>query len=203
MRTMRNYGLAALAFAVVTLMPVAPVRAADTVVVGTVGSPSANLWPLFIGIDKGFFTAEYIKVDLIYIPASANAIQQLAAGSLDMSFSTGLVDPIRAAEQGAALAIARFEIQAPPYALLAKPGIKSLKDLKGKVISVGGPKDITRLYVDRMLAPHGLKTGDVDYVYAGATVARAQALLTNAVDAAILLPPSNFQLQTKATTTWA
>jgi len=193
MRTMRSYGLAALGFA--ALMSVAPVHAADTVVVGTVGSPSANLWPLFIGIEKGFFTAENVKVDLIYIPASANAIQQLAAGSLDMSFSTGLVDPIRAAEQGAGLGIARFEIQAPPYALLAKATIKSLKDLKGKVISVGGPKDITRLYVDRMLAPHGLKTGDYDYVYAGATVARAQALLTNAVDAAILLPPSNFQLQ--------
>jgi len=195
MRTMRHYGLAALGFAIAALMSPAPVRAADTVVVGTVGSPSANLWPLFIGIEKGFFTAENIKVDLIYIPASANAIQQLAAGSLDMSFSTGLVDPIRAAEQGAALGIARFEIQAPPYALLAKASIKSLKELKGKVISVGGPKDITRLYVDRMLAPHGLKAGDVDYVYAGATVARAQALLTNAVDAAILLPPSNFQVQ--------
>ena len=112
-----------------------------------------------------------------------------------MSFSTGLVDPIRAAEQGAGLGIARFEIQAPPYALIAKSSIKSLKDLKGKVISVGGPKDITRLYVDRMLAPHGLKTGDYDYVYAGATTARAQALLSGAVDAAILLPPSNFQLQ--------
>ena len=63
------------------------------------------------------------------------------------------------------------------------------------MISVGGPKDITRLYVDRMLAPHGLKTGEYDYVYAGATTARAQALLSGAVDAAILLPPSNFQLQ--------
>ena len=52
----------------------------------------------------------------------------------------------------------RFEVQVPPYALLAKAGIKSLKDLKGKVISVGGPKDITRLYVDRMLAPQGLKS---------------------------------------------
>ena len=87
------------------LISVAPVRAADTVIIGTVGSPSANLWPLFIGIDKGFFTAENVKVDLIYIPASANAIQQLAAGSLDMSFSTGLVDPIRAAEQGAGLGL--------------------------------------------------------------------------------------------------
>src|SRR5204863_7570523 len=97
--------------------------------------------------------------------------------------------------QGAAIAIVRFEVQAPPYALIAKAGIKSLKDLKGKVISVGGPKDITRIYVDRMLAPHGLKPGEYDYVYAGATTARAQALLSGAVDAAIVLPPSNFQLQ--------
>ena len=196
MRNMGTFGrAAALGCAIAALISAAPVRAQDTVILGTVGSPSANLWPLFIGIDKGFFTAEKVKVDLIYIPASANAIQQLAAGSLDMTFSTGLVDPIRAAEQGAGLAIVRFEIQAPPYALIAKPAIKGLKELKGKVISVGGPKDITRLYVDRMLAPHGLKTGDYDYVYAGATTARAQALLGGAVDAAILLPPSNFQLQ--------
>jgi ABC-type nitrate/sulfonate/bicarbonate transport system substrate-binding protein len=46
-----------------------------------------------------------------------------------------------------------------------------------------------------MLAPQGLKTGDYDFVYAGATSARAQALLGGAVDAAILLPPSNFQVQ--------
>src|SRR5262245_56602423 len=160
MRIMKTLCRAALGLVAAILMSVAPVRAMDTVIIGTVGSPSAYLWPLFIGIDKGFFTAANVKVDLIYIPASANAIQQLAAGSLDMSFSTGLVDPMRAAEQGAALGIARFEIQAPPYAFIAKSSIKHIQDLKGKVISVGGPKDITRLYVDRMLSPSGLKTGE-------------------------------------------
>jgi ABC-type nitrate/sulfonate/bicarbonate transport system substrate-binding protein len=195
MRMMGAFGRAALGIAVVSLMCGVPARASDTVTVGTVGSASANLWPLFIGIDKGFFAAENIKPDLIYIPASASVIQQLSAGSLDMSMSTGIVDPIRAIDQGAGLAITRFEVQVPPYALLAKSSIKSLKDLKGKVISVGGPKDITRLYVDRMLEPQGLKTGDYDFVYAGATTARAQALLGGAVDAAILLPPSNFQVQ--------
>jgi ABC-type nitrate/sulfonate/bicarbonate transport system substrate-binding protein len=112
-----------------------------------------------------------------------------------MTMSTGLVDPIRAIEQGAAAAITRFEVQAPPYVMMAKSSIKSLAELKGKVISVGGAKDITRLYADRMLAPHGLKPGDYDFIYAGATTARAQALLGGAVDAAILLPPSNFQVQ--------
>jgi NitT/TauT family transport system substrate-binding protein len=84
-------------------------------------------------------------------------------------------------------------LQAPPYALLAKPAIKSLKDLKGKVISLGGAKDITRIYVERMLAPHGVKPGEYDMVFAGATAARASALLAGAVDAAILLPPFNFR----------
>jgi ABC-type nitrate/sulfonate/bicarbonate transport system substrate-binding protein len=197
MRMMRTFGRAALGIAVAILTSMAPARAVDTITVGTVGSASANLWPVFIGIEKGFFTAENIKPDLIYIPSSAAVIQQLSAGSLDMTMSTGIVDPIRAIDQGAAIALTRFEVQVPPYALLAKSSIKNLKDLKGKVVSVGGPKDITRLYVDRMLEPQGLKTGDYDYVYAGATTARAQALLGGAVDAAILLPPSNFQVQTQ------
>jgi NitT/TauT family transport system substrate-binding protein len=195
MRMVRAIAPAILSFAIASLLAVAPARAADTVTIGTVGSPSANLWPLFIGVEKGFYTAENVKPDLVYIQSSAAVIQQLSAGSLDMSMSTGIVDPIRAIDQGAAIALTRFEVQVPPYALLAKSSIKSLQDLKGKIISVGGPKDITRLYVDRMMAAQGLKTGDYDYHYAGATTARAQALLSGAVDAAILLPPSNFQIQ--------
>ena len=160
MRMMATFGHAALGLAFATALSVSPVRAVDTVTIGTVGSPSANLWPLFIGIDKGFFTAENLKAEVVYIQSSASVIQQLSAGSLDITMSTGIVDPIRAIDQGAAIALTRFEVQVPPYAFLAKSSIKSLKDLKGKVISVGGPKDITRIYVERMLAPQGLKTGD-------------------------------------------
>jgi ABC-type nitrate/sulfonate/bicarbonate transport system substrate-binding protein len=169
--------------------------AADTVTIGTVGSASANLWPVFVGITKGFFAAEDLKVDIVYVPSSANLIQQLTAGSLDITMSTGLVDPLRAIDQGAGIAIVRFETQAPPYALVAKPAIAGLAGLKGKLISLGGAKDITRIYVERMLAPHGVKPGDFDMVFAGATSARSAALLAGAVDAAILLPPFNFQAE--------
>jgi ABC-type nitrate/sulfonate/bicarbonate transport system substrate-binding protein len=168
-------------------------RAQEAITIGTVGSASSNLWPVFIGINKGFFAAENLKIDIVYVQSSANLVQQLAAGSLDITMSTGLVDPIRAIDQRAPLAIVRLEVQAPPYAILAKPAIKSLKDLKGKVISLGGAKDITRIYVERMLAPHGVKPGEFDMVFAGATSARASALQAGAVDAAILLPPFNFQ----------
>jgi ABC-type nitrate/sulfonate/bicarbonate transport system substrate-binding protein len=170
-----------------------PAAAADSVTIGTVGQASANLWPVFIGMSKGFFAAENLKVDIVYVQSSAQLVQQITAGSLDICMSTGLVDPLRAIGMGAPIAIVRVEVQAPPYALLAKPAIKSLKDLKGKVISLGGAKDITRIYVERMLEPHGVKPGEFDMVFAGATAARASALLAGAVDAAILLPPFNFQ----------
>jgi len=186
---MTTVGLAAAA----VLAVVPPARAADTVIVGTVGSASANLWPVFIGINKGMFAEKDIKIDLVYVQSSAAMIQQLTAASLEITMSTGLVDPIRAIEKGSPIAIVRFETQSPPYALLAKPAIKSFRDLKGKTISVGGAKDITRIYVERMLAPSGVMPGDFDMVYAGATAARAAALQSGAVDAAILLPPYNFQ----------
>jgi len=192
MRISQAFRLAAVA-AVIAAAAATPLRAADSVTIGTVGSASANLWPVFISLDKGFFAERNLKVDIVYVPSSAQVIQQLTSGSLDVTMSTGLVDPIRAIEKGSPIAIVRLEAQSPPYALVAKPSIKSYAELKGKVISVGGPKDITRIYVERMLAPSGVKPGEFDMVFAGATSARAQALLANAVDAAILLPPFNFQ----------
>src|SRR5947209_20451258 len=105
-------------------------RAADNVTVGTVGTASANLWPVFISLDKGFFAEQNLKVDIIYVPSSAQVIQQLTSGSLDVTMSTGLVDPIRAIEKGSPIAIVRLEAQSPPYALVAKPSIKSYAELK-------------------------------------------------------------------------
>jgi ABC-type nitrate/sulfonate/bicarbonate transport system substrate-binding protein len=191
MRALRS--LRALVLTVALAGTGTPARAVDTVTIGTVGSASANIWPVFIGLNKGFFAEQNLKIDIVYVQSSAQMIQQLTSGSLDVTMSTGLVDPIRAIQKGSPIAIVRLESQSPPYALVAKGSIKSLKDLKGKTISLGGPKDITRIYVERMLAPSGIKPGEFDMVYAGATSARAQALIAGAVDAAILLPPFNFQ----------
>jgi NitT/TauT family transport system substrate-binding protein len=172
----------------------APARADDEkITFGTVGQASANMWPTLIGIQKGFYAAEGLKPDIVYVQSSAALVQQLAAGSFGVSISTGLVDPLRAVGMGARVAVLRIEVQAPPYDLVAKPSIKTLADLKGKLISLGGPKDITRIYVERMLAPSGIRRGDFDMVFAGATTARAAALVAGAVDAAILLPAFNFQ----------
>jgi NitT/TauT family transport system substrate-binding protein len=178
----------------VTLM-VAPAQAADTVILGSVGSASTNSWPVYIGINKGFFAAEDLKVDLVFAQSNAAVNQQLAAGSINFAINTGLVDPIRAIEKGAPAAILRIEIQGPPYILMGRSSIKRMSELKGKIISVGGAKDITRIFVERMLAADGVKPGEFDMVFAGATSARFAALQSGAVDAAILAPPFSFRAE--------
>jgi NitT/TauT family transport system substrate-binding protein len=172
-----------------------PAVADETVTLISVGSSSANFWPSAVAQEKGFFTAAGLTPDIVYAQSNAAVIQQVAAGSAHFSTNSGLVDPIRAIEKGAPLALIRLEIQAPPYSLLAKPSIKNIGELKGKMISVGGAKDITRIFVERMLEPNGVKPGEFDMTFAGATSARFSALQAGAVDAAILTPPFNFHAQ--------
>ena len=54
-----------------------------------------------------------------------------------------LTSPMRAIDQGIPVAVLGIETQAPPYSLWSKPGLKSIPELRGKTIVVGGAKDLT------------------------------------------------------------
>jgi ABC-type nitrate/sulfonate/bicarbonate transport system substrate-binding protein len=174
----------------------APVARSETVTIGLVGTASATHWPIYAGLKQGYYAAADIKLDMIFTPSSGALVQQLAAGSLDAGLSTGIVDPIYAIDKGAPLAIVRLEVQSPPYALLAKPAIKTIKELKGKTIMLDGPKGITKIYIERMLAANGVKPNEFDALFAGATAARFSALQSGAIDATVLIPPFNFYAET-------
>src|SRR5580700_1930153 len=170
---------------------VAPARA-ETITIGLVGAVSATHWPIYVGLKQGYYAAQDIKLATVFTLSSNALVQQLTAGALDAALSTGIVDPIYAIDKGAPIAVLRLEMVSPPYALLAKPGTAGIKDLKGKTIMVDGPKGITRLYVERMLAANGIRPGETETLFAGATAARFSALSAGAIDATILLPPFNF-----------
>src|SRR5580704_912563 len=152
----------------------APARA-ETITIGLVGAVSATHWPIYVGLKRGYYAAQDIKLATVFTLSSNALVQQLAA-----ALSTGIVDPIYAIDKGAPIAVLRLEMVSPPYALLAKPTIASIKELKGKTIMVDGPKGITRLYVERMLEKNGIKPGEVETLFAGATSARFSALSAGA-----------------------
>jgi NitT/TauT family transport system substrate-binding protein len=184
--------LAALACAIALAAAPSGAGAAEKIMVGAVGAASAAPWALYIAMDEGFFAEHGIEVDLIYGPSVATLLQQLTGGSLDIAASAGLVDPVHAVEHGAALSIVRIEGQVAPYALLGERTVKTIADLKGKTVSIDEPTGITLTYLQRMLEPNGLKRGDYDLIYQGATSARFAALQSGAAQAALLNPPASF-----------
>jgi NitT/TauT family transport system substrate-binding protein len=176
-------------FFAVMLFAAAGAQAQTRITAGMVahGPPQ---WPQYIAEELGWFKAD--NIDLQLVTAGGGGVAQVAAGSLDMAHS-GYPDFARAALHGAPVRIVLSDFVGSPYAVFAKKNIKTIADLKGKLISIGGPNDITLIYIKPFLASAGLKVGDVDLVYAKAAGDRFAALAAGAVDAAILNPPTYFE----------
>jgi NitT/TauT family transport system substrate-binding protein len=169
-----------------------PAFAADRIVAGTLGG-QAPLWPFYIAAHKGFFAAQNLDVEINFAQSGAAVTQQLTGGSLDVALSVGINDPVHAIDKGAALAIVRIIGNFAPYVLIGKPGLKTIADLKGKTVCIGAPNDMTTMYFNRMAAVGGLQRSDYDVISEGVAAARYAALKAGVVDAAIVLPPINFQ----------
>jgi ABC-type nitrate/sulfonate/bicarbonate transport system substrate-binding protein len=168
--------------------------AADKIVAGTLGG-QAPLWPFYIAAHKGFFAAENLDVEINFAQSGAAVTQQLTGGSLDVALSVGINDPINAIDKGAALAIIRIVGNFAPYVLIGKPGLKTIAELKGKTVCVGSASDMTTIYFERMAAASGLKKSDYQMISAGVGAARYAALKAGVADAALVLPPLNFQAE--------
>src|ERR1700757_4380453 len=134
-------------------------QAADKVIAGSLGG-QAPLWAIYVALHKGFFAAEGLAVEFNFAQSGAAVTQQLTAGSLDVALGVGITDPIRSFNKGASLGLIRVVGNAAPYVLIGKPGLKSIADLKGNIVSVGADNDITTFYFERMMAANGLKKGD-------------------------------------------
>jgi NitT/TauT family transport system substrate-binding protein len=163
---------------------------ADTRIVEGFVSNGALQWPEYIAQEFGWFKDNGVSVEMLAV--GSGAAQQLAAGALDIGYS-GFPDFIRATNEGAPIKIVINAVDEPPYAVYAKPSIKTITDLKGKTVSIGGVKDVTLIYMEAFIASAGLTPNDLDFVYAKATQDRYAALLSGGVDAAILYPPATFR----------
>ena len=166
-------------------------QALQAIQTGLIGSPQAGGWPYYIGIEKGFFAQAGVSLDIIYVPTASGLVQQLAAGSLDV-VNIGIVEPIHAIARGAPVAIVRVTGSVPPYEVIARPEIKTIKDLKGHTFVIGGLLDINRVYLERVLKAGGLKDSDIEITVIGNTAGRYAALKSNAAQATMLVPPFNF-----------
>ena len=187
--TTRRARLCALATVLAGSLPQAGAQAQTKVITGVVAHAATQLSEYWTA-DKGCAKENGIEID--FVTVGGGGAQQLAVGALNVSQS-GFPDYFRAIAQGAPMRIFINNNSVPPYSVHAKKTIKSIAELKGKTISIGAVKDVTLIYMQPFLAAGGLKTTDVDFVYAKATADRFTALNAGGVDATILNPPASFR----------
>lgn len=184
------------AIVIVGLFAAHSAQAQTKIVAGMVahGPPQ---WPQYIAEEFGWLKQDNIDLDLLTV--GGGGVQQVAGGALNIAHS-GYPDFARAALQNVPVRIILSDFVGSPYAVFAKPAIKQIVDLKGKLISIGSIYDITLIYLKPFLASAGLRTSDVDFVYAKAAGDRFAALVSGAVDATLLNPPTYFKAKAQGFT---
>jgi len=157
-------------------------------------SRTASDWPTYVADKVGFFAQNGLQVDQIVTGSSAASAQQLTAGSVDIAevSTTQLIEAILG---GAPIVSFLNRSNNAPYLILGKKGLSSIAQLRGKTIIVGGPNDVTLVFMNTVLAAYKLTPEDVTYTFAGGTSERFAALLSGTVDASILLPPFSFRAE--------
>jgi NitT/TauT family transport system substrate-binding protein len=157
-----------------------PAAAAERVMIGT---PSHGLFefPVVVAMRKGFFDDEALDVRKIMIQPQIG-VKALVSGDIDYFLAWG--STLRAAATGVPLKVVAGMASRPLHVLIARPEIKSGKDLKGKIFGVdsfAGTVD----YLTRTAARHyGLEPEkDVKIIVTGPSPTRFAALKAGSIDA--------------------
>ncbi|MGE5216850.1 MAG: ABC transporter substrate-binding protein [Chloroflexota bacterium] len=179
---MRQFVVRAIPVLLVVLFFLAgkPAPAAERVSIAT---PSRGLFefPVVVAMRKGFYKDEGIDVDKVQMQP-ALGVKALISGDVDYLLAWG--SALRAAVTGVPVKAVVGIAGRPLHVLVARPEIKTPKELKGKVIgvdSIAGTVD----YLSRVAVRHfGLEPDkDVKIIVTGESPTRLAALRSGAIDA--------------------
>jgi ABC-type nitrate/sulfonate/bicarbonate transport system substrate-binding protein len=178
----------AIALTALALQP-ASAQPLTKVVFGQV-SPTATGWPGMIAKQKGFFAANGVEMDTVSIGVSPG-MQAVASGSIDIMHNTAnaVISFIESGGTGTKMAMAT--VATHPGVLVGKKGLKSISELKGKVIGTSSIKSGSTILLRRLLKAHGLNDNDYDLVAGQGTAQIFQGLQAGAYDAIWLAPPQS------------
>ena len=156
---------------------------------------SMGYLPLFIALHRGFFKDEAIDIEIpMMLPQLAH--NALMSGEVDYH---GVADSaLRLAAKGAPLKAIFFGAMRPNYFLMAKPQVKSVAELRGKLIGMVRFGDTVELATRIALSREGLDPQkDAIPIMIGLPTTRVAALAAGSIDATIAVPPDNVLLRQK------
>ena len=142
---------------------------------------------------KGFWREEGLDVEAILI-RGAVGMQALLGGSVDYTSASG--STIAAAVRGLPVKLVFISSSKPQFELMSQPQIKSVHELKGKIVGISSRGGSNDLMLQMILQKNGLTPNkDITTIIVGAQEESVIALRTGRIAAALITPPRNFMLQ--------
>lgn len=136
-----------------------------------------------LALEKGYFEAEGVDVELVRVEATPLALQALAAGEGEMA-NVGVDGLLQLVAQGATdLKAVISPNKSLPYIIAAKDDIKSVADLAGRKFGVGRVGSLDHSLSTKVLAGQGLDIDSIEVLAIGQPNVRAQALVAGQIDA--------------------
>ena len=153
----------------------------------TLGPGSTPSWVTY---EMGFWKKSGLDVELILLSGGARMLPALISGSVDMILGSDTGVTI-ANLQGANLVRIGVTMNSLGYSLVTQPGIRSIQDLKGKVLGAGRGRDASYARLVKILSDNGLNPAtDVKFLPIGETpTGRLQAIKSGLVHGAVFTPP--------------
>jgi NitT/TauT family transport system substrate-binding protein len=153
----------------------------------TLGPGSTPSW---VTHEMAFWKKSGLDVELILLSGGARMLPALISGSVDMILGSDTGVTI-ANLQGANLVRIGVTMNSLGYSLVTQPGIRSIQDLKGKVLGAGRGRDASYARLVKILSDNGLNPAtDVKFLPIGETpTGRLQAIKSGLVHGAVFTPP--------------
>jgi ABC-type nitrate/sulfonate/bicarbonate transport system substrate-binding protein len=150
--------------------------------------------PISVAQRAGLFGLEGLNVQVI-IPVPGGTDKMVDALNADWIDVTHIATPflIRAAMAGSDAVAIDTEFNNPVYSLVARPAIRSLGDLKGKLIGLADEQGTITISARKLLAQHGLPRGSYGVKTEEGTPQRLYCLLHSDCDAVVIGQPQDFQ----------
>ena len=160
-------------------------RAEDLIRLNTF--PTARSLPFFVGIEKGFFTKQGIKLEFEFTESSSAQRQGLANGKFEVVHSA--VDNALAMVETAKVDVVIVSGgDGGTNEFIVGKGLNSYADIRGKALVTDAPNTAYALQAKKILLQQGLKDG-VDYRLnaVGAGPFRLKAMLEGGDNAAAIM----------------
>ena len=173
----------------------APAMAAGKTVTIGINSMTAIYWPTYIARAKGFYTKNGIEADIVLTGSPVKGVQQLISGSLDIAHPT-LYTAVNALAQGADFTLVGCIVNTLPYSMVARPEIKTAKDIKGQTVMLAFKSDLQTIMWKDWLKTQGVDPASIDQIYDPQAANRYAALATKNAVVSLLNAP--FDLRANA-----